>query len=437
MKRVNIGLIGFGTVGKGVVKALVSKKKILESRSGIFLNLAKIADLNLRPRPEVRIPKGLLTRDVNSVIEDKNIDIVIELIGGIHPAREIILKTLTLGKHVVTANKALLAEHGKEIFSAASRFRAFVGFEASVGGSIPVINALKNSFVANEIELIYGILNGTSNFILSKISDENCAFNEALKEAKAKGIAEKNPKLDINGMDSCHKLVLLGLLGFGLSVKPKDIYVEGIEKISPVDIQYAKNWGYAVKLLAIAKKIGRELDLRVHPTLISLKKILASVKGENNAIFIRGDMTGEALLYGKGAGSFPTASSVVSDIVDIAKNIRGARSAYCREKSGSHFKLEFESGVKKLRRIHDLTTRYYVRVSAIDTPGALARVASILAQNKISISTVTQKERKKGQPVPIVMLTHEANEGKMQDALDKINRLSFITEKAVRIRIEG
>ncbi|MBL7156684.1 MAG: homoserine dehydrogenase [Candidatus Omnitrophica bacterium] len=430
MKKVNVGLVGFGTVGKGVVKTLLSKKKILEERSGVSVNLARIADKDLRSRKGVRVPKRLLTKDVNSVIKDRNIDIIVELIGGIHPAKEIILKSLALGKHVVTANKALLAEHGKEIFTAASRFRSHLGFEASVGGGIPIIDVLRRDLVSNKIDLIYGILNGTSNFILSKMSEENCTFREALSEAKTKGIAEKNPRLDISGVDSCHKLAILALLGFGLSVKPKDIHVEGIDRIDAMDIQYAKKWGYAVKLLAIAKKAGKELDLRVHPTLIYLRKILASVKDENNAIFVRGDMVGATLFYGRGAGSFPAASSVVGDIIEIAKRIDDFK------KPKSAFKMEFDSGVRKVRKINDLSTRYYMRFSAIDRPGVLSSVSSILAQNKISIATVTQKERKKGQSVPIVMLTHEANEGKMNRALKKIDKLPFITKKTVKIRIE-
>lgn len=431
MKKINIGIVGFGTVGKGVVKTLLSGQKALNERVGLCLNLARIADKDLRPRRGVRVPKKLLTNNINSVIKDRNIDIVVELIGGMHPAKEIILKALTSGKHVVTANKALLAEHGKEIFTVVSKFRASLGFEASVGGGIPIISVLKKSFIANNISVIYGILNGTSNFILSKMSEENCTFRKALKSAQARGIAEKNSRLDVSGVDSCHKLVILALLGFGLNARPKDVYVEGIEGIDPVDIQYAKNWGYEVKLLAIAKKAGRELDLRVHPTLISLKKMLAGVKYEDNAIFIKGDMVGNSLICGKGAGSLPTASSVVSDIIEIARGLDSFG------KSRTFLKTEFNSGVKKVRKINDLQIRYYVRFSAIDRPGVLAGISSILAQNKISIATVSQKERKKGQSVPIVMLTHYANEGSMNRALAKINRLPFITKKTIKIRIEG
>lgn len=430
MRTVNVGLIGFGTVGKGVVKTLLSKKKMLEERTGLSVKLVKIADKDLRARENVRVPRKLLTKNVDSVIKDRSIDIIVELIGGIRPAKDIILKALSLGKHVVTANKALLAEYGKELFTAASRFRANLGFEASVGGGIPVIAALKNSLVSNNIERIRGILNGTSNFILSRMSEECCDFNQALNDAKEKGIAERNPKLDISGEDSSHKLAILALLGFGLSVKPKDIYTEGIEDIDPIDIAYAGNWGYGVKLLAIAKKVGSELDLRVHPALISLGNILASVKDENNAISIKGDMVGESLFYGKGAGSLPTASSVVSDIIEIAKSMDDFK------KAKASFKFEFNSGVRKVRKINDLSTKYYIRFSAIDKPGVLSVVSSILAQNNVSISTVTQKERKKGQPVPIVMLTHYANEGSMNKALARINKLPFISKKTVKIRIE-
>jgi len=429
MKTVNVGIIGFGTVGKGVVKTLLSKRKFLEERSGVSINLAKVADKDLRPRKGIRLPRRLLTKNIDSVIKDKNIDIIVELIGGMHPAKEIMLKAITLGKAVVTANKALLAEHGREIFTAASRFRVPVGFEASVGGGIPVINALRRSLVANDIELIYGILNGTSNFILSKMSEEGGSFHDALDDAKSKGIAESNPKLDINGVDASHKLAILALLGFGLAVRPKDIYTEGIEGLDAADIQYAKSWGYDIKPLAIVEKVGRKLDLRVHPTLISSKAILASVKGENNAIFVRGDMVGETLFYGKGAGSFPTASSVVSDIVDVAKISGGFK------KARSPFKVEFNGELKRIRKIEDLAIRYYLRFSAIDKPGVLAKISGVLAQNKISIATVAQKERKKGQPVPIIMLTHYANEGSMNKALDKIKKLSFVTKKPVKIRI--
>ena len=429
MKAVNVGLIGFGTIGKGVVKTLLSKKGVLKERAGVSINLSRIADKDLRPRRGIRVPKRLLTKKIDSVIKDKNIDIVVELIGGMYPAKEVILKSLSLGKHVVTANKALLAEHGEEIFTAASRFRSFLGFEGSVGGGIPVINALRQRFVSNKIELIYGILNGTSNFILSRMSEHGIDFREALKDAQKEGIAERNPRLDISGIDARHKLAILALLGFGFSVKPEKIYTEGIENIDLMDIQYARQWGYAIKPLAIARRAKNLLDIRVHPSLVSSKNILASVKDENNAIYIRGDMVGDSLFYGKGAGSLPTASSVVSDIIEIAKSLADFK------RQRYYLKLKFDSGVKNVRGIGDLFTRYYLRFSAIDRPGVLSGISNVLAQNKISIATVTQKERKKGQPVPIVMLTHYSNEGSMNKALKKIDKLRFITKKTTRIRI--
>lgn len=429
MKKINVGLIGFGVVGQGVVKTLLGKRKSIEERTGLSINLVKIADKDLRPRKGISVSRKLLTKDVDSVIGNKDIDVIAELIGGIHPAKEIILKSLMLGKHVVTANKALLAEHGKELFTVASKFGRCLGFEASVGGGIPIIDALKNRLVSNSVDVVHGILNGTCNYILTKMSEESCSFSVALNDARKKGIAERNPKLDINGMDSCHKLVLLALLGFGLNVKPKDVHVEGIDGLDPMDIQYAKSWGYSVKLLAIAGRSDKKLDLRVHPALIPFRTVLASVKDENNAIFVKGDMIGESIFYGKGAGSMPTASSVVSDIVDIGKAM--ARSGKPRIES----RVGFKSELAGVRKIEDLVTRYYVRFSAIDRPGVLAGISKVLADNGISIATVAQKERRKGQPVPIVMLTHYAKEGKMESALKKIDRLSFIKRKTVKIRI--
>jgi len=437
MKAINVGLIGFGTVGKSVVKTLLSKKKMLRERTGVLVNLVKIADKDLKPRKGLKVPKRLLTKNINSLIKNPDIDIIVELIGGIHPAKEIIMKAIANGKHVVTANKALLAEEGEAIFKAALKRNVSVGFEASVGGGIPIVNILKKSLISNEIKVIYGILNGTSNFILTKMTDEDYSFKEALKEAQLRGIAEKNPKIDLNGRDSSHKLCILSLLGFGLIVKPRDIFVEGIERIDVQDIGYAKAWGYAVKLLAIAKKLGKELDLRVHPTLIPMRRLLANVKDENNAVYVEGDMVGETIFYGKGAGSFPTASSVVSDIIDIAKDLY--EYADLRDIVGGakiNAGLGFTGGVQGVKKIDELNTRYYLRFSAIDKPGVLAGISDILAKNKISIATVSQKERKKGQAVPIVMLTHDANEGKMRKALKMIKRLSYVKGKTVKLRIE-
>jgi len=430
MKIVNVGLIGCGNVGGAVARALLSKKRILESKAGISIRLAKAADKNLRRAAKAGIPKRLLAKSADSILKDPDIDIVVELIGGVNAAKGIILKAISEGKHIVTANKALLAEHGGEIFERASVSGISVGFEASVGGAIPAINVIKNSLISNRIDTVYGILNGTSNFILNRMSEEGCSFGRALIEAQAKGLAEQNPRLDISGEDSRHKIAILALLGFGVEVKPGNIYTEGIEKIEPLDIHCARSWGYGIKLLAIAKRLSSRLDIRVHPTLIPLRSLLANVKDENNAIYIMGDMAGDVLLHGRGAGGFPAASAVISDIAEIAKEINSLSRMKSAVKAG------FDKSLKGIYRINDVSTRFYLRFSAIDRPGVLSEISRALAEKKISIATVTQKERKKGRSVPIIMLTHESKEGNLNKALAKIDRLKCITKKTVRIRIE-
>ncbi len=433
MKIINVGIIGLGTVGRGVAKSLIDRRKLLEDKIGLSIRMTKVYDKNPKRLRSLRLPRNIIAKSSNDILTDNNIDIVLELIGGIDSARNIILKGFKNGKHIVTANKALLAEYGSEIFREAKRANCFIGFEASVGGAIPVIKTLKESFAANRITALYGIVNGTSNFVLSEMVDANCSLKKALKSAKAKGIAERNSALDIEGIDSSHKLSILAMFCFGYAVKQKDIYVEGIKDLDCQDIIYARAWGYDVKLLAIAKRDGNFLELRVHPTLIPLRHLLSSVKYEDNAIFIKGDLIGESMLYGKGAGSLPAASSVISDIIDISRNID---SFGIKDKSLDNRIESKSSAIKKIKKIGDLITRYYVRFSAIDTPGVLASISNILAKNGISIATVSQKERKKGQPVPIVMLTHEAKESSMNKALGAIDKLGFIKKKNVRIRIE-
>ncbi|MBN1871960.1 MAG: homoserine dehydrogenase, partial [Candidatus Omnitrophica bacterium] len=300
--KIKIGLIGFGTVGTGVVRYILNRRTFIKKRRGIILEISRIADKDLRRKRSVKVPAKILTRHANDVLNDPDIDIVVELVGGIHPAKEFIIKAIKNGKHVVTANKALLAHSGDEIFRLAKRHGVTVKFEASVGGGIPIIKVLGDDFLANKIQAVYGIINGTSNFILTKMEDEGVAFSSALKEAQSIGIAEKNPSLDLSGMDSAHKISILSLLGFGRSVDVEKIYVEGIQNIELRDILYAKELGYSIKLLAIAKKEGQELDIRVHPTLLSSRHLLAGVRGAHNAIYIKGDLIGESLLYGEGAG---------------------------------------------------------------------------------------------------------------------------------------
>ncbi|MCG2705008.1 MAG: homoserine dehydrogenase [Candidatus Omnitrophica bacterium] len=429
MRKVKIGLIGFGTVEAGVVKIFAKKSSFVSSKKEIPVELVKVADKDRRSRRSINIPKSQLTPNANDILNDPNIDIVVELIGGIHPAKEFILKALNNGKHVVTANKALLADSGRELFEAAAKNGVAIKFEGSVGGGIPVIKCLSDSFIANKIQAIYGIINGTSNYILSKMEEEGKSFREALRDAQELGIAERNPALDISGMDSAHKIAILSLLGFGRFIDVKDMYVEGIEDVELCDIQYAKELGYTIKLLAIAKNEAGGLDVRVHPTLLSSQHLLASVKGSQNAIYIKGDLIGESLLYGEGAGERATSSAVFSDIIDIAECVSKGS-----EITSAH--ISFNPGMKVMKRIGMVKSKYYIRFMAIDKPGVLAAIAGILADFKISIADVTQKDRNRRHAVPIVMMTHEAVEADLRKALSMINKFNFISGKPVAVRME-
>ena len=427
--KINIGLIGFGTIGSCVAEVLMERRGLLLKRSGIDFNLSLVCDNDLSSKRGVNIPKSMLTKDADRVINSPDIHIVVELIGGIHPAKEIVMKALSKGKHVVTANKLLLASEGVDILQKAGELNREIYFEASVAGGVPIIKAIREGMVGNRFSSVFGILNGTSNYILSSMSSEGSSFKTALKEAQSKGYAEKLPSLDIKGLDSSHKLAILSLLAFGKRVDLKDIYVEGIEDISNFDIQYAKELGYVVKLLAIAKRYGDELEVRVHPTLLPSEYLLSSVSGAYNAIYIEADLVGKQLFYGLGAGKLPTASAVVSDIVDIGhKIIRGGNSA------GSVIPKNTE--IKRLRKMDEVVTRYYAHFSAIDKPGVLANIADLLGRHNISIASVVQKERSKAHIVPIIMLTHEAKELDMRAALSKINKLAAIKKRSIVIRME-
>lgn len=429
MRSINIGVIGFGTVGEGVVRVLLGKPQFLANRIGARLALKAVCDRDLSRKREVKVDRGILTTDVNKILHSPDIQIVVELIGGVSPAKEFILEAFRRGKHVVTANKALLAECGKEIFEAAKRANVDLYFEASVGGGIPIIKALRESLCANHIDTMLGIVNGTSNYILSAMSGENLSFNQALTEAKKKGYAERNPALDIEGFDSAHKLAILTLLGFGKSVDLSDIYVEGIENISLSDIHYAQDLGYVIKLLAIAKNIDGSLEARVQPTLLSREHLLSNVNGVYNAIYVHSDLAGGTLFYGRGAGSRPAASSVLGDIIDIARNIKNDSinrvPVYVEDRT-----------IKKLRAFSETESRYYLRLSVIDKPGCLAMIARILGRHGISIASVVQKERKQAKIVPVVMMLHDAKERNVRQALERINRLSAIKKKTVAIRVE-
>jgi homoserine dehydrogenase len=430
MRKINIGLIGFGNIGCGVVKILQQRKSLLAQKIGIEIVIKRICDKNLTLIRDVSVDKGCLSRDAFEIINDPQIDIIVELIGGINPAKEFILAALKKGKHVVTANKALLAEHGNELFAVASERGKNIYFEASVGAGIPIIKSIKEGLVANKFSSIFGIVNGTSNYVLTQMSKESCSLAFAIKAAKEQGFAEKDPTLDIEGIDSAHKLVLLTYLAFGRIVSLKDIFIEGISQVSASDIAYARDLGYAIKLLAIVKKEADELEVRVHPTLLPCEHLLSSVDGVFNAIYVSSDLAGDLMFYGPGAGQLSAASAVVSDIVDLTQDIKAG---LFRPTLNS---IE-DSSIKGLRKINEFENKYYIRIMAVDKPGVLAKVAGILAKFGISIASVTQKERLRSQVVPVVMVTHEVKEKNLRGALKMINKLKDIKEESVAIRIEG
>ncbi len=430
MKTINIGLVGFGTVGSGVVKLLKKQGPILERRVGGRLRLKRIADIDVTTPRDVEVDPKILTTDAREVTDDAAIDIVIELIGGTTDAREVSLAALNNGKHLVTANKALLATHGLELFRVAAKKRVDLGFEASVCGGIPIIRAVRDGLVANRILSISGIVNGTCNYILTKMTELGVPFEEVLKEAQAKGYAEANPSLDIDGIDAAHKLQILASIAYGGSVDFEAIHIEGIRGIDPADIQYAKELGYRVKLLAIAKEADGEVEVRVHPTLIPEDHLLTSVAGVFNAVYIVGDATGSLMFYGRGAGQMPTASAVVSDVVEIVQNIlhqRPSRPSHVPEITGEGLRI---------RAMAEIRTRYYLRVMAVDKPGVLSKVSGILGDHEISIASVIQKGRHTRESVPVVMMTHEAVEGPMRKALAEIDAVDAVTGKTVCIRVE-
>lgn len=429
MRKINIGLIGFGNVGVGVIKILREKKSFLMKKVGIDLNIKKVCDKDISSKRNVAINKALLTKNPKELINDPQIDILVELIGGIHPAKEFIIEALRKGKYIVTANKALLAQEGKELFTEAADRGKSIYFEASVCAGIPIIKTLREGLVANRFNSIFGILNGTSNFILNQMSKYNCTFKKALNEAKIKGFAEQDPSLDINGVDSAHKLILLIYLCFGRLLSLNDVFVEGISRISLSDINYAKELGFEIKLLAIAKRENHDLEVRVHPTLISREHLLSSVDGIFNAVYVSSDLAGNLLLYGPGAGQLSAASAVVSDLIDLTQNIKAGLFR-------PTLNIVLDKSVKKLRRIDEFESRCYIRFMAVDKPGVLAKVSGVLAKFGISIASVTQKERRKTQVVPIVMITHEAKEKNLQAALLTISKFDAIKEKPVAIRIE-
>jgi homoserine dehydrogenase (EC 1.1.1.3) len=422
-----VGIAGYGTVGTGVAELLITHKNLIKEKTGLELELSAVLDKDWQRERPFNIDDSLKVSSLKELLDRS--DIVVELIGGVGFAKELIEKAIENKKHVVSANKHLIAIHGKEIFEKAKEHSVSIEFEASVGGGIPIIKALKEGLVANKINYIHGILNGTTNYILTSMLDEGKSFEEALKEAKALGYAEQDPTFDIEGIDAAHKIAILSSIAYGGYIDFNDIYIEGISNIDLLDVELGKELGYTIKLLAIAKAIDGELEVRVHPTFINHQEQLAKVSGVYNAILIDGDFVGKSMLYGKGAGSKPTASAVVSDIIDIAKNTQKRFQAFNTDKS--------------LKLNKNFNTRYYIRFEVEDKIGVLASIANVFAKYGISIASVLQKEmvckvakKENSLVVPLVILTHKAYEKDIKKALKDIEELSVVKEKPILIRLE-
>jgi homoserine dehydrogenase len=432
MGHIKVGVIGFGTVGAGTVEILLENRQTISSRVGSEIMVKKIADLDIKSDRGISIDPSILTTDALDVINDPDIDIVVELIGGVGKAKEYILAAIDKGKHIVTANKALLAEHGKEIYQAADKKGTGLAFEAGVGGGIPVIRALREGLAANNIKIIMGILNGTSNYILTRMAQSGLAYGEAVSEAISLGYAEDPPDLDIDGTDAAHKLALLISVAYGAPVSFDNIYREGIDRLTPEDIRFASEFGYSLKLLALARDLGGKVEARVHPAMVPLDHIMANVNDVYNAVYIEGDFVGRNLYYGLGAGRKAAGSAVVSDIIALAREIQTGTKTFMPPLGYARSKKTYIP----IQSIDSLTSEYYFRFSALDKPGVLSRIAGILGDNMISIASVIQKERKVNGSVPIVMLTHEAREKDVSKALKLIDRLDVLTDKTMMIRVE-
>ena len=430
---INVGILGWGTVGTGVSKILVNQNALIAKNSGTQLCLKKIVKRTLpASRPGVTLPADCLTTEPSDVVDNPDIDVVVELIGGVSESRTLISRALQNGKHVVTANKALLAEYGAELFQLASRNQVSLNFEASTAGGIPIIKTLQESFAGNQIRSLYGIVNGTCNYILSEMHERDVPFADVLKAAQEKGYAEADPTLDVEGIDAAQKLILLIALAYRSNISLEHLHVEGITGITQKEIQYARELGYVIKLIAIAKLIdGNRVEARVHPTLLPERSLLANVGGAFNAVCVIGDAVGPTLFYGQGAGEMPTASAVVADIIDAAKSVQQGVSSPI-----SQAWLTDSQAEVSVCPIDDIETRYYLRFVVADRPGVLAKIGTILGNCDISIASVIQKEPHGIDTVSLVMLTHTAREKNMKAALKQIYTLEDVEGNAHLIRIE-
>ncbi|MFP4445391.1 MAG: homoserine dehydrogenase [Desulfosudaceae bacterium] len=432
MKSIGVGILGCGTVGTGVARILLEKQALIESRSGVSLAIKHIADIDTDRDRGLDLAPGVMTADAEAVVDDPEIDIIVELIGGKTVAKDLMLRAIDRGKGVVTANKALLSACAAEIFPRAGEKKVDIAYEASVGGCMPIIKTIRESLVANRINSVWGILNGTCNYILTKISAEHCTFEDALQQAQDKGFAEADPTLDVDGFDTAHKLAILNAIAYGMTMNLDDIYIEGIRGITPLDIEFAEGFGYTVKLLAISKQADGGVEARIHPTMIPRNNPLSNVGGSLNAVMVSGDCVEDVLLYGHGAGMMPTASAVVSDILDLARNlVYGAPGRVpalsCRPDDIREIPV---------LSMDELKSRYYFRFTATDKPGVLSKIAGILGSHDISIKSVHQKGRDKGGQVPLVMLSYGAREAGVKAALAEISSLDIVTEDPMLIRIE-
>lgn len=430
MKNVKIALLGLGTVGCGVWKILHENGEEISKRSGYKVEISKVLVRNANKKRGVEIPDDIITTDFNDILNDDSIKIVVEVMGGIEPAREYMLQAMTKKKHIVTANKMLLATGGDEVFKKADEEGVMFNYEASVAGGIPIIQAVNESLTANKVESLYGIINGTTNFILSKMELEGSKFDDVLKEAQDMGYAEADPTSDIEGFDAQYKLAILSSLAFGTKIDVEKVYREGITKISDVDMEYAKNFNMVIKLLAIAKDIDGRLELRVHPTMIPETHPLANVYDSFNAVFVKGNAVGDLMFYGRGAGELPTGSAVVSDVVSLLRNDI--------ESENPQPVVKDNLWKKEIMPMDDVNSRYYVRFTVTDKPGVLADITAILGKNSVSLKSVIQRGeiKHKGEDVTLVLVTHKTKESEIQSALSAIESLDAVKGIDSLIRIE-
>ncbi len=434
MKPINVGLLGIGTVGSGTWNVLARNREEIGRRAGRDIRISVVADQDVAKAKRVTGGAARVVPDAFEVVTSPDIDIVVELIGGYTVAKDLMLRAIGNGKHVVTANKALLALHGTEIFAAAQANGVMVGFEAAVCGGIPIIKAVREGLTANRIEWIAGIINGTSNFILSEMRDRGLSFEAVLQEAQARGYAEADPTFDVEGIDAAHKLTILAALAFGVPMQFAKAYTEGITKLTQADIRYAESLGYRIKLLGVTKRVAEGIELRVHPTLVPERRLIANVEGVMNAVLVKGDAVGPTLYYGAGAGSEPTASSVVADLVDVTRMHTADPEHRVPHLAFQPDRLSDE----QVLPMEDVVTSYYLRMRVLDRPGVLADITRILADGMISIDAMIQREPGEGEEqVDIIMLTHEAREKRVNEAIRAIEGLPVVTGQVTRIRLEN